>query len=84
MLQPVLAILGLAGIIGVAWAVFRVKGTQATINLLEQSVRIERTERLALEERCKKDQAILESRIDTLTSSFVQEIAVAVAKAVRE
>jgi hypothetical protein len=80
---PALGILGLAGLIGGVWAVFRVKGTQATIDLLEQSVRIERSERLALEQRCRQETAILEGRIATLTHEFAEVIAVAVARAVK-
>lgn len=79
-LGPLLALAGLAGVAGVAWAVFRVKGTQATIDLLEQSVRIERAEREALEARCRRETAVLEGRIDALTHDFAQVIALAVVK----
>ena len=68
------SILGLAGLLGVAWAVFRVKGTQATIDLLEQSLRIERTERQQLELRCQANESRLQGQIDVLTSQFVAKV----------
>jgi hypothetical protein len=81
-LEPTLALLitalGIAGIAGGAFAVFRTKGTRDTIDLLEQSLRIERTERIADRERCNADLADLRGRVVVLTEGFAERIAVAV------
>ncbi len=80
LIAPMLGIVGLAGAAGVVWAVFRVKGTQATIDLLEQSLRIERTERQEAARRWGEERAHLEGINTVLTREFAKVIADAVSK----
>ncbi len=76
----ILSVLGIAGLAGGSVAYFRSKSTKSTIDLLEQSVRIERNERQALEARCKQDSIALEAKITVLTERFAEIIAEAVVR----
>lgn len=79
-LPVLLSAVGVATAAGAAFAVFRTRGTRETIDLLEQSLRIERGERLATEARCNERIAHLEGRVVTLTDALARTIAVSVVK----
>ena len=68
-------LLGLGGIAAGAWAVFRTRGTRETIDLLEQSLRIERTERLEHVRRCDEELAKLQGQVDVLVNGLGDRLA---------
>lgn len=72
------AVLGLAGLGGAAWAVFRSKSMQATVDTLEQALRIERNERNVENERCRQDIAHLQGQVQVLVDGLGRTIAEAV------